>query len=95
MNPAVNSVENPITISVDDAQLAAEPGTTVAGAMIAHGITAWRSTRKNERPRGLFCGIGACFDCLVTIDSVPNQRACMVRVCEGQQIDTDTAKERA
>lgn len=82
-----------ITISIDSTPVIVDSGTTVAGAMISRGITAWRSTRTNERPRGLFCGIGVCFDCLVTIDSVPNQRACMVRVCEGQQIDT--AKERA
>ena len=88
-------MEQPVTISIDSTPITVDTGTTVAGAMIAQGVTAWRSTRNNERPRGLFCGIGACFDCLVTIDSVPNQRACMVRVCEGQQIDTDIAKERA
>ncbi len=88
-------MEQPVTISIDSTPVTVDTGTTVAGAMISQGVTAWRSTRNNERPRGLFCGIGACFDCLVTIDSVPNQRACMVRVCEGQQIDTDTAKERA
>lgn len=88
-------MEQPVTVSIDSTPVTVDTGTTVAGAMISQGVTAWRSTRNNERPRGLFCGIGACFDCLVTIDSVPNQRACMVRVCEGQQIDTDTAKERA
>lgn len=88
-------MEHLVTISIDSTPVTVDTGTTVAGAMISQGVTAWRSTRNNERPRGLFCGIGACFDCLVTIDSVPNQRACMVRVCEGQQIDTDTAKERA
>lgn len=88
-------MEQLVTISIDSTPVTVDTGTTVAGAMISQGVTAWRSTRNNERPRGLFCGIGACFDCLVTIDSVPNQRACMVRVCEGQQIDTDTAKERA
>ncbi|WP_461635178.1 (2Fe-2S)-binding protein [Glutamicibacter soli] len=88
-------MEQPVTISIDSTPVTVDTGTTVAGAMISQGVTAWRSTRNNERSRGLFCGIGACFDCLVTIDSVPNQRACMVRVCEGQQIDTDTAKERA
>lgn len=88
-------MEQPVTISIDSTPVTVDTGTTVAGAMISQGVTAWRSTRNNERPRGLFCGIGACFDCLVTIDSVPNQRACMVRVCDGQQIDTDTAKERA
>lgn len=88
-------MEQPVTISIDSTLVTVETGTTVAGAMISQGTTAWRSTRNNERPRGLFCGIGACFDCLVTIDSVPNQRACMVRVCEGQQVDTDNPKERA
>ncbi|MGW2362580.1 2Fe-2S iron-sulfur cluster-binding protein, partial [Streptomyces phaeofaciens] len=31
--------------------------------------------RDGERPRGVFCGIGVCFDCLVTVDGRPNQRA--------------------
>ena len=88
-------MEQPITISIDTTPVTVESGTTVAGAMISQGTTAWRSTRNNERPRGLFCGIGACFDCLVTIESKPNQRACMVRVREGQQVVTDAAKERA
>lgn len=52
-------------------------GQTVGAALLAHGIRHWRTTRLAGRPRGLFCGIGVCFDCLVTIDGVPNQRACL------------------
>src|SRR4051794_25130940 len=50
---------------------------TVAGALYAAGIHTWRTTRFQQRPRGIFCGIGACYDCLVTIDGVANQRACV------------------
>ncbi len=54
------------------------PGQTLGAALVAAGTTAWRTTRIEGRPRGLFCGIGVCFDCLVTVDGHPNQRACLV-----------------
>ena len=53
------------------------PGQTVGAALVADGVVAWRSTRRGGRPRGLFCGIGVCFDCLVTIDGRSDQRACV------------------
>ncbi|RIQ22525.1 (2Fe-2S)-binding protein [Jiangella rhizosphaerae] len=52
-------------------------GQTVGAALVAAGVRSWRTTRREGRPRGVFCGIGVCFDCLVTIDDVPNQRACL------------------
>jgi len=64
-------------ITFDGRPVPAEPGQTIAAALIAAGITAWRTTRHAGRPRGLFCGIGACFDCLVTVDGVPDLRACL------------------
>lgn len=53
-------------------------GQTVGAALVAAGVRSWRTTRREGRPRGVFCGIGVCFDCLATIDDVPNQRACLV-----------------
>ncbi len=61
-------------------------GQSVGAALVAHGVTAWRTTRGAGRPRGLFCGIGICFDCLVTVDGAPNQRACLVRARDGLQV---------
>jgi hypothetical protein len=55
--------------------------------LMVQNIVAWRSTRKGARPRGLFCGIGICFDCLVTVDGAANQRACVVEVREGLHIE--------
>ncbi|MGA4900742.1 2Fe-2S iron-sulfur cluster-binding protein [Streptomyces griseoincarnatus] len=37
----------------------------------AAGVTSWRTTRDGGRPRGVFCGIGVCFDCLVTVNGRP------------------------
>lgn len=63
-------------------------GQTLGAALVAHGVTSWRVTRVGGRPRGLFCGIGICFDCLVTVDDVPNQRACLVRARDDMVVTT-------
>ena len=60
-------------------------GETVAAALTAAGITALRRTRGGE-PRGVFCGMGVCHECLVTVDARPGQRACMTEVREGMSV---------
>ena len=76
------------TITLDGRTVEALPGQTVAAALWAAGVTSWRTTRGDQRPRGIFCGIGVCFDCLVTVNDHPNRRACLVRVCPGDTIRT-------
>jgi hypothetical protein len=71
------------------ATVAAQPGQSVAAALLAAGITDWRTTRTGGRPRGLFCGIGVCFDCLITVDGVPDQRACLVTAADGMRLGDD------
>jgi predicted molibdopterin-dependent oxidoreductase YjgC len=66
--------------------LRARTGQTVAAALLEAGVRSWRVTRRDERPRGLFCGIGVCFDCLLTIDGQPAQRACLVPVRDGMVV---------
>jgi predicted molibdopterin-dependent oxidoreductase YjgC len=61
-------------------------GQTVGAALTAAGIRSWRTTRHRGRPRGLFCGIGICFDCLVTIDGSPNERACLAEAADGMAV---------
>ena len=55
-----------------------DAGQSIGAALLAAGVASWRTTRRGARPRGLFCGIGVCFDCLVTVEDRPNQRACIV-----------------
>lgn len=80
-----------IQLSLDGMPLPARPGQTVGAALTDAGISAWRTTRNEGRPRGLFCGIGICFDCLLVVDGVPNQRACLTPVRDGMTLDTGCA----
>lgn len=64
-----------------------EPGQSIGAALTAAGITSWRTTRFGGRPRGLFCGIGVCFDCLVTVDGRPSLRACLVEARDGDEVE--------
>ncbi|PWI45106.1 proline dehydrogenase [Streptomyces sp. ICBB 8177] len=67
--------------------ITARPGQSVAAALLRAGITSWRGTRKAGRPRGLFCGIGVCYDCLISVDGRPDQRACVVAVRDGMRLE--------
>lgn len=78
----------PFTVTVDGDETDALPGQTVAAVLLSAGITSWRGTRGSGAPRGIFCGIGVCFDCLVTVNDRPNQRACLVPAAPGDAIRT-------
>jgi hypothetical protein len=71
-----------VIIQLDGEPVEAYEGETVAAVLLAHGEIATRTTPSDE-PRGIFCGMGVCFDCLMIIDGVPNTRACMTWVREG------------
>ncbi|HEU4568236.1 MAG TPA: (2Fe-2S)-binding protein [Marmoricola sp.] len=74
--------------SFDGREVPFVPGQTVGAALTAAGIRSWRTTRVEGRPRGLFCGIGVCFDCLVVADGRPNQRACLLLARDGMRLST-------
>ncbi len=65
-------------------------GQTVGAALWADGVRSWRRTRFQGRPRGLFCGIGVCFDCVLTVNGVPDVRACRRRARDGDTITTQS-----
>jgi NADH dehydrogenase/NADH:ubiquinone oxidoreductase subunit G len=77
-----------LTVSVDGEPVQAYPGETVATVLLAMGRQIFRHTDHLHAPRGLFCGMGVCFDCLVTVDGQPNTRACMTTVQAGMVVDT-------
>jgi len=77
-----------VVVSVDGAPVQAYPGETVATVLLATDRQTFRHTDHLHTPRGLFCGMGVCFDCLVTIDGQPNVRACMTPVQSGMVIET-------
>lgn len=82
-----DTTQDHVTLTLNGAVVEIAPGQSVAAAMTGYGITAWRQTRHEGKPRGLFCGIGICYDCLVTIDGVANQRACIIEATEGTTVE--------
>ncbi|MFF5246915.1 (2Fe-2S)-binding protein [Streptosporangium sp. NPDC000095] len=75
-------------ISVDGVPVPVIPGQSLGAAMHGAGIRSWRTTRFAGRARGLFCGIGVCFDCLVTVNGTPSLRACLTEALPGDRVTT-------
>ena len=82
----------PVRFTFDGRPLEAPRGMTVGGALLANGIRSWRLTRETGRPRGLFCGIGVCFDCLVDVGGQRAVRACLIPVRDGDEVRTSTSR---
>lgn len=78
-----------VTIFVDGEPVPAEAGRPL-GALMHRLGPAMRRTEEGA-PRGLFCGMGVCFDCLVTIDGVADRRACMTPIHDGMRVETGLA----
>jgi len=77
-----------IMLMVNGKKILAYEGESVHAALIAAGIQNFRITKTGES-RGVLCGMGICYECLVTIDNIPDQRACMTMVRDNMEIITE------
>jgi sarcosine oxidase subunit alpha len=75
-----------INLRVNGRTIAAVPGETVLAALTAAGFKVLKKSNVRGDARGPFCGMGVCYECLVTIDGVPKQRSCMVEVADNMEI---------
>ena len=78
----------PVTILINGRQAKCYRGESVYAALLAAGHRQLYRSKSSGEARGGFCGMGVCYECLVTINGVPNQRACMNEVEEGMEIIT-------
>lgn len=86
---AADVVRGPaVRIAVDGETIPAHEGESLAAALLAAGRRFTRWTARAGEPRGYFCGMGVCHDCLVAVDGHPNVRACMTPVRDGMSVDT-------
>ena len=76
---SIRPAGRPVEIRFDGRTVPALEGETIAAALSAAGTLAFRETPTGA-PRGLHCGMGACFDCVVTVDG---------RIGASQDIDPD------
>ncbi|NQS90113.1 (2Fe-2S)-binding protein [Patescibacteria group bacterium] len=77
-----------VTITVDKKKIKAREGEMIIAALLNAGIRINHFTRKHRQPRGIFCGIGQCTDCIMTVNGIPNVRTCVSPVEEGMAIET-------
>lgn len=81
---------SPLQFTCDEKPMTAYEGETVAGALIAQGIHALRKSEKRGEYRGVFCGMGICFECRMVINGRFNIRACVTAVEPGMVVETQT-----
>jgi predicted molibdopterin-dependent oxidoreductase YjgC len=72
----------------DGEELTGFEGEPVASALKAAGIVIHRYTKKYSAPRGIFCAIGRCTDCVMVVDGKPNVRTCVTPLRDGMTVDT-------
>ena len=80
--------ENVVTITIDGKKYEAIEGEMIAAVMMANGLWVHRHTTKKHEPRGVFCGIGQCTDCVMTVNGRPNVRTCITPVENGMVVET-------
>jgi len=81
-------MSNEISFHFNGEKFTGAAGQSVAAALIANGQRELRRTRFGEEQRSIFCGIGICFDCVVTIDGVANQRACLIEISNNMKVES-------
>lgn len=86
-DPLRPSPPSALTVSVEGEEAGGLVGQTIAGVLLGAGRTHWRTTSATGQPRGVFCGIGVCFDCLVVVNGERDVRACLRRAQDGDVIE--------
>jgi predicted molibdopterin-dependent oxidoreductase YjgC len=81
----------PVAIEVDGALTEAYAGESLAAALLASGVRAFRRSQSGD-PRGPFCNMGVCFECVVTVDGEVGVRACATPVRAGMRVETGAGR---
>ena len=87
---AGGSTNTPPALSIlwEGQPLACRSGDSVAAALLAAGVADCRDTPVRGVPRGPFCMMGVCFECVVIVDGISNRQGCLVEVRPGMRVET-------
>ena len=77
-----------VNFTYDGQKIQGYEGEPIAAALKAAGILIHRYTKKEHTPRGIFCAIGRCTDCVMVVDGVPNVRTCVTPLKAGMKVQT-------
>ena len=77
-----------VVFTYDGVEMEGYEGEPIAMALKAAGVEVHRFTAKRHDPRGIFCAIGRCTDCVMVVDGKPNVRTCMTPLVAGMDVRT-------
>lgn len=77
-----------VSFIYDGKELKGYEGEPIAAALKANDVMVHRYTAKKHEPRGIFCAIGRCTDCVMVVDGMPNVRTCITPLKEGMVVQT-------
>jgi aerobic-type carbon monoxide dehydrogenase small subunit (CoxS/CutS family) len=80
----------PVTLIVNGQEIQARAGESIAAALLAAGHRQISQNNKSSTPRGYFCGMGMCFECVATVDGAQNVRTCITEVTPGCIVETSS-----
>ena len=75
-----------VSIAVEGRPLDVLEGEILATALWANGFLSLGHNPSNGAHRGMYCGIGHCYECRVTVDGVEDVRSCLIPVRDGMQV---------
>jgi predicted molibdopterin-dependent oxidoreductase YjgC len=81
-------IKREIEFTFDGKKMTGLEGEPIAIALEAGGVVIHRYTKKHHEPRGIFCAIGRCTDCVMVVDGKPNVRTCVTPLEEGMNVQT-------
>lgn len=78
----------PFEIEIDGKIVEAYRGETVATVMLVAGIRSFCENEYDYSPSRLYCNMGVCQQCLITVDHQPNCQACKTLAQPGMKVET-------
>lgn len=75
-------------MTVDGREVEFAEGCSVAAVLLSVGLVATRRSPRRQEPRGHYCGMGVCFECVVRIDGCSDRRACLTEARDGMVVET-------
>ena len=86
---AVETSTHLIDVVVNDTTIVAREGQSLAASLLSAGIDSFHHSIRLQQPRGPFCFMGSCFQCVATVDGRSNVRTCRVVVRAGMRVEID------
>ena len=93
--PDTKSPQKPVSITVNGRNIEAGAGQNLSAVLWSNGYMSFGRDPYTGAERSVYCGIGHCNQCLVTVDGVEDQRACRLSVRQGMRVEFQAADGKA